>query len=128
MKQIAIIITFLVSTLSFAQNNLITGSVNDSETNNEPLIHAKVSIKEIGTETVTNEEGVYAFNNIEAGEYTLIFSFIGYETIEKSIIIRSGNVLNETVSLSAKSLGMDDIMLALASADKDDSEPKAEIN
>lgn len=128
MKQIAIIITFLVSTLSFAQNNLITGSVNDSETNNEPLIHAKVSIKEIGTETVTNEEGVYAFNNIEAGEYTLTFSFIGYETIEKPIIIRSGNVLNETVSLSAKSLGMDDIMLALASADKDDSEPKAEIN
>ena len=55
-------------------------TVLDIEENNAPLMFAKVSIKETGAETLSDEKGNFKFENLAEGTYTLVSSFVGYET------------------------------------------------
>ena len=55
MKHIIYIAIFFISALSFAQNTgSISGNLLDFESNNDPLMFAKVLIKETGAEPVEN--------------------------------------------------------------------------
>lgn len=65
-----------------AQTGSIEGLVTDKELNNQPLPFADVVIKGTNSGTSTDLDGKYNFRNLEPGIYTLIFSFIGYETQE----------------------------------------------
>lgn len=70
----------------------------------ETLPFANVYIKNTTTGTETNEDGVYNLNNITPGNYTIIASFTGLNTITKKVSIKQKDlVLNfnfeETSSL-----------------------------
>ena len=70
MKQIIVTIAFFISAFTFAQNTgSISGSLLDIESNNEPLIMAKVSIKETDAEVMSDENGVFKFENLAEGTY-----------------------------------------------------------
>ncbi|ULC59496.1 carboxypeptidase-like regulatory domain-containing protein [Flaviramulus sp. BrNp1-15] len=119
MKQTIFLITFFLSVFAFGQNSgLISGNLLDIETNNEPLIFAKVLIKETGLETLSDENGFFKFENLKEGKYTLVSSFVGYETKEEKIKVVSNKSTNTKMYLSASTLSLDELMLSLASADK----------
>lgn len=59
------------------------GYLKDSE-NGEPLIGATVYVKELSNGTVTNTYGFYSLT-LPEGNYTIDFSYIGYETISRQI-------------------------------------------
>lgn len=117
MKHILYIVIFFISALSYAQE---TGSVNgtllDFESENEPLMFAKVSIKETGAEVLSNEKGYFKFENLKNGEYTLICSFVGYETKESKITVASKST-NIQLMLSPNTISLEDLVLTMASAD-----------
>lgn len=69
---------FLVSYNSFSQS--ITGLVMDGEYN-EPMAFANVLVKGTTTGTTTDFDGKFQIE-VEPGTYTLVFSFVGYNTIE----------------------------------------------
>lgn len=60
---------------------IISGNIKDAKTG-EQLIGATVYIKELKTGTVTNVYGFYSLS-IAPGSYTLVYSYIGYESVEK---------------------------------------------
>ena len=70
----------LCSFFTHAQNGYITGTVKDGELN-DVLPFAEVSVKETTKGSTTDFEGKYSIE-IEPGTYTLVFSFVGYETKE----------------------------------------------
>ncbi|MDR9400008.1 MAG: carboxypeptidase-like regulatory domain-containing protein, partial [Psychroflexus sp.] len=79
--QILFIISFgLCSFFTHAQNGYITGTVKDGELN-DVLPFAEVTVKETTKGSTTDFEGKYSIE-IEPGTYTLVFSFVGYETKE----------------------------------------------
>jgi hypothetical protein len=86
-----ILLGFFVSLISFGRET-ISGYVRDAATG-EALIAANVIIEELGTGTATNEYGYYAIS-LEPGDYTLIFSYVGYETVTRKISLHEGMVLN----------------------------------
>src|SRR6478609_11959322 len=96
-----LIVAFLFMTvLGFAQNKgTITGSLTDKDVNNDPLPFANVAVKGSNIGVTTDETGKYSIN-LEAGSYTIQFSFLGYETIEEKIDVKAG----ETVTIN-KALG-----------------------
>lgn len=63
------------------KNGVIKGMVLDLEANNEPLAFSNITVKETNTSTTTNIDGTFTFN-LKPGVYTLIYNFVGYETIE----------------------------------------------
>lgn len=94
------ILTMLIAVLALAanaQNITVRGTVISSA-DNEPMIGATVKVKGTGTGTVTDFDGNYTIN-IDKNA-TLVFSMIGYETIEETVNGRTNiNVkMNETAN------------------------------
>ncbi|NBC18964.1 MAG: outer membrane beta-barrel protein [Bacteroidetes bacterium] len=63
---------------AFAQGK-IAGTVTDAGTG-DPLIGVNVVIDGTQQGTVTNTDGNYVIVNVRPGEYTLVFSYIGFRT------------------------------------------------
>lgn len=103
---------FLFTTGSFAQKKItISGTLKDARTG-ETLIGATIRIKELPqAATSTNAYGFYSLSAPE-GNYTLLFTYIGYETIVKSIILKQSLLIN--ISLLSKA----ELNEVIISADK----------
>ena len=65
------------------KKTIISGSIKDAS-NGEQLLGATVLVKELKTGTATNMYGFYSLSLIP-GKYTLVFSYIGYQSVEKII-------------------------------------------
>ena len=85
----------LITSLSaFAQKNyIISGTIKDKSTG-EQLIGATIRIRELPQNgTATNSYGFYSLSAPE-GEFTLLFSYIGYETVIQKVSLHKSLVIN----------------------------------
>jgi hypothetical protein len=71
----------------FQEITQIAGTVRDE--GNEPLAGATVTLRERGLTVSADEEGRYAFANLEGGDYTLVVSAPGREATEQSVTVVS---------------------------------------
>lgn len=121
MKHVLVALAFLASSLCFAQDLVVSGVVKDLDSNNDPLVFAKVSVKETGATVMTDEHGNFEFRNLTPGNYTLVCSFVGYTTVEKNVAVTAGKLTNESLAMNATSLGLDEIMATLATTERADN-------
>ena len=84
MRKLLIVFVILFVNVISAQKGTFIGVVTDKEMNNEPLPFANVFVKGTTVGVTTDFDGNYALNVAE-GEWTIVFSFIGYETVEKVV-------------------------------------------
>ena len=66
----------------------ISGKISGKNTSSA-LIGASVRLDDLGISTQTNAEGYYLFKNLKAGNYKLKITYLGYSTLEKSIILNT---------------------------------------
>lgn len=100
MKLKFLFFTLFICVIGFSQNTgTITGVLLDKDSNNQPLPFANVLIKGTKIGTNTDIDGKYTIITAP-GNYTIQFSFVGYETVEAPVTV----VANETVKLD-NSLG-----------------------
>lgn len=85
---------------AYAQTGAVTGKILDEETN-EALIGANVILTGTSTGTVTDLEGNFTLNDIQAGNQTLNITFLGYEAISLPVTVE----VNQTVDLGNITLG-----------------------
>ena len=112
MRQITILITLFLSAVSFAQNTgSITGKLIDKEFNNEPLPFANVLIKGTTTGVTSDVDGIYKLDNLDPGTYTLSFSFVGYETIEKQVVVEADKETKLDVVMFASAASLDEVVI-----------------
>ena len=85
-----------------------------TEAENEPLMGATVYFEVLEKGAVTNFDGIVEFTEIPNGQYQIIISFLGFETLETTIQVPSktellfklkegGNELDEVVLQSTRS-------------------------
>lgn len=92
--------SFLFYTSYGQERFTISGTISDAD-NGEELIGASVLVKELNTGGVTNEYGFYSLT-LPKGEYTLAFSYVGYETVTQSVVLdRSLKINHELPSQSS---------------------------
>ncbi len=113
MKKIPLLLLVLItSTLTFAQSTgSVVGKLIDKEYNNEPLAFANVLIKGTTTGTTSNFDGLYKFENLTPGVYTLVFSFVGYETQEIAVTIVAEKETELNVSMGASAASLDETVI-----------------
>lgn len=83
-----------------AQNKAtVKGTLTDKEMNNEPLAFANVVIKGTTLGVTTEMDGTYELR-IDPGSYTIVFSFLGYKTVEKPFTVKAGEtkVINQLMT------------------------------
>ena len=83
-----------------AQSRTVTGTVTDAATN-QPLPGVTVLVKDTQIGTATVSDGTFTLD-VPAGNNTLVFRFIGYET--KEMPIGTNNVVNATLGVNAQQL------------------------
>ena len=104
-------IILLTSCAAFGQFG-ITGTVIDGDFN-EPLPFANVLVKETGDGVTSDFDGKYNLELTE-GTYTLVFSFVGYETKEISNITVSGDAYTLTdIVLNSVAQGLDEVIVTV---------------
>ncbi len=91
MKHKNLLFFFLLLSLqySFSQKGVVTGTVNDGELN-DVLPFANIVLKGTTIGTTSDFDGKYQLE-AEPGTYTLIFSYLGYQTKEISEVVISTN-------------------------------------
>ena len=111
MKFKLIIAFLLISVIGFTQNKgIIAGTLTDKDLNNESLPFANVSIKGTNIGVTTDETGKYSIT-IEAGTYTVQFSFLGYETIEEKVEVKAGETVTVNKALGSGSYQLKDVVI-----------------
>ena len=90
---------FLFSVAAHTQYNL-KGRITDFETT-KPLTGATVALKGTGLIAITNNEGYYAFSNLQVRNVVLVASYVGYETVELAVAV-SNATLATTADVSMK--------------------------
>ena len=112
-QQLLALLGILLCTTTYAQTSTYTflGSVTDG-VNSMPLPGATVSIENTFFGTVTNFDGNYSFvADLNAGDYTLVVSFIGFKTQRLSITIDSTSDVINNFSLSEDLLNLDEVVV-----------------
>ncbi|MEK6479031.1 TonB-dependent receptor [Catalinimonas sp. 4WD22] len=100
-KYLLIYLSLLCLSLqAYAQTGSVSGKVTDEGTN-EGLIGANVILEGTSTGTVTDMDGSFTLNGIEAGNQTLNITFLGYESISIPVTVQA----NETTNVGIISLG-----------------------
>ncbi|MBO6606893.1 TonB-dependent receptor [Psychroserpens sp.] len=84
MKKTLIFLVFLVSSAGISQEKFTVSGTLKDQTNGETLLGATIYLKGTSIGTTTNEYGFYSLTT-SSGNYTLIISYLGYRTIEKTI-------------------------------------------
>ena len=108
------ILCMLLSTLTFAQQRELTGTVKDNK--GEPLPGVSILIKSNGTGTATDMDGKYALK-VSTGD-VLVFSFIGYKP--QTIAIANQNVLNVVLEDDVEQL-QEVVVIGYGSVKKNDA-------
>ena len=113
MRHFVILFVLLLSALSYSQNTVsVIGNITDNEDFNEPLLYANVSLKGTSIEANTDENGFFVFDNLKEGTYTLVCSFIGYETKEINIEVKSGKTASVNLALNPTSFSFSELTSA----------------
>jgi TonB-linked SusC/RagA family outer membrane protein len=92
-------VVLLASMYATAQTESVSGKV--SAPNGDPIPGVSVLLKGSNSGTTTNAEGLFRINNVSSRN-TLVFSSIGFETIEKTVGNQS--VINVTMQEDSKTL------------------------
>lgn len=101
----------LFCVISFAQTKgTITGILTDKDANNATLPFANAAIKGTTIGTTTDEKGKYNLT-IAAGNYTLVFSFLGYENVEVPVTVKAGETITINRSLGSGSYKLEDVVV-----------------
>ena len=90
----------LVSILSFAQNASVKGLVKDAD--GQALYNASVTVEGKSKGAMTNEKGYYEISGLSAGTYTLIYRFMGMETVKQSIELQENQALIKDMTLQSR--------------------------
>lgn len=119
MKFKLLFITLLLSFVGFAQTKgTVSGVLTDKESNNASLPFANVVIKGTNVGTNTDENGKYALS-IAPGNYTLVLSFLGYDTVEVPFSIAAGEKITINKALGSAGYKLEDVVIKSASASRE---------
>ena len=97
-----------LSFIAYTQNSIV-GTVTN--TNNEPLFGVEIYAPKLHKGTTSNIDGSYTFKNLPTGTIEVIFSYIGYTSVLKTITL-DDTTKGFDVQLAASVFEMDEIIVS----------------
>ncbi|MFV7234085.1 TonB-dependent receptor domain-containing protein [Flavobacterium sp. ZB4R12] len=111
MKFKLIFFTLLITAISFSQNKgTVSGILTDKDSNNQSLPFANVLIKGTNIGTNTDIDGKYAIA-IAPGNYTVQFSFVGYESVEIPVTVTANETVTLNQAIGSGSYKLEDVII-----------------
>ena len=102
---------FLVSILLFSQNGTIRGFIYDKESA-EPIIFCNVSLEGTTLGAPTDVNGYFSIPNVPEGDYKIIITYLGYDSLQENIHLDAGRILTKKFELSASSIKLNEVKIS----------------
>ncbi|KQS30895.1 TonB-dependent receptor [Dyadobacter sp. Leaf189] len=98
-----------LSTIAFAQQSgiLLSGQVRTED--GDALPGASVSLKGTSYGTVADAAGRYTLDNVRPGDYQLIVTYLGYQTLSKDITLKPGEHAKHSFRLVSQSRDLESL-------------------
>ena len=122
MKNILFVLLIAFSPSIFSQNSFsekkgnIRGFIYDKE-NGEPIMFCNVIIKGTDIGGATDINGMYNLSKLDPGNYTLVITYLGYDTKEVTLSLKSGQIINKNIEIVASSIKLNEVQI---SAERED--------
>lgn len=107
-----LILTTAILTISLfaSAQGIIVGKVIGEK--KEELAGAHIILEETTSGAIADEHGNFMLKNIPSGNYKIVASFIGCETLSRPIEIRNGETVNLQLSLKAGNIQLADLVVS----------------
>lgn len=106
-----ILIIIILPKLASGQNYAsVNGYVKD-QTSGETLILAHILLKGTTSGTTTNTSGYYAINDLKPGDYTFVYSYLGYKKREFRLNLKPNQHVRLDVELKPEDLALNEIVV-----------------
>jgi len=109
-KILRLVFLSVIPFAAFAQNGIVRGFVYEKKTQ-APISFANIVLKDTKLGTSTNSQGFFQLNNITPGNYTVVVSFLGFETMEREIQVKKAGIVTESFYLIESSEMLDDVVI-----------------
>lgn len=110
MRFYLLLLSVLVFGISNAQKATVSGVITDLSFNNEPLPAVSVTVKGTTAGTQADFDGKYSLN-LDAGTHTLVFSFIGYQTVETPVTVKAGEKRTLNQALNSDGITIEGVVI-----------------
>ena len=111
MKFKLIFLTLFITAVTYSQNKgTIAGILTDKNANNQSLPFANVLIKGTTNGTNTDIDGKYSIA-AAPGNYTIQFSFVGYEPVEVPVTVIAGETVIVNQALGSAGYKLEDVVV-----------------
>ncbi|MEZ4601032.1 MAG: TonB-dependent receptor [Syntrophotaleaceae bacterium] len=92
-----------------AEPGKVTGTVIDSE-NNIKLMGVLVTNQDNSRKAVSNRQGEFSLI-LPAGEQSLTFSYLGYEPVTRTVVVKENETATLDIDLGAETVAMDEMVV-----------------
>jgi len=107
--KLSFIIIFLGVSLATYSQSVLVGKVTDL--NNNPLVGVDIYMPNLHRGATTDENGTYILKNLPSGSIKIVFAFLGFKSVVKSIEFDK-NKIELNVSLEESVFNMDEVIVS----------------
>lgn len=108
-KKFLFVVVFIVGIYGLqAQNGAIRGIVYE-EISGEPAILANAYLKGTTFGASTDDHGYFLITKVPAGNYLLLITYLGYDTIRRQIRIEENSIINQKFFLKKSSVRLETV-------------------
>ena len=93
-----------------SSRSAITGTVVE-KSNREPLIGVNVAIKGTSLGASTDPDGKYSIPNLKPGTYTIVYMYIGYNTLQQEIELSAGETVVQNIELEWMASELEEVVV-----------------
>ncbi len=110
LPRIFLIGSLLLSTHAFSQTGSIKGTISTNDGKPAPFVNIQLRPTNKGTTTL--DDGSYILKEIPAGQYKLVVSSVGLESVELSIWVNAGETSERNITLSESAQKLAEITIS----------------
>ena len=114
----------LLSVAATAQKGTVRGNIFDKDTG-EPIIYGNVILEGTTYGNNTDLDGFFSLSGIPVGNYTLMATYLGYDTVRVDVAIKDGSLIYERINLSESAF---ELGTAIVSAKKEQSRSDVQVS
>ncbi len=119
MKFKFLIFALFITLISFGQTTgTISGTLKDKNANNQPLAFANIILKNSTISANSDIDGKYVIK-AAPGEYTIVFSFIGYENVEVPVTVVAGETVTINKTIGSGNYTLQDVVVKSANVNRE---------
>lgn len=126
MKKTLLLFLVFISIQTFAQKATLKGTLTDSKSN-ETLIGVNISVENTTLGTTSDENGKYELS-LDPGSYKIVYSYVGYDNIVKSITLKANQTDNLNIAMGEIQSMLDELVVTSSKFERKIGEESVSID